>query len=388
MLRVLVLTARFPDAIRPNLGIFVERQSLELAGRDGVEVRVVAPLQVLPFPLSRRRRDRWMGQLPRFEIWKGLRVYRPRCIRLPRLRRFDAVLQAAALLPLLRRVRAEFPFDAISAEFFWPDGPVACLVGRRLSVPFIVTGCGVDVLQPGRSPPLRRQMLAAAQAAGAVLAVSADLRDRMIALGVPAERIAVHYTGLDHALFRVRDREKAKARLGIKGPLLLTVGGLHALKGQRLAIEALGRIDGATLILAGGGPDRTALEAKARSLGLDGRVRFLGSVPHEQLPDLYSAADVFILPTSSEGLANVWVESLACGTPVVTGDAEGAREALSVPEAGRIVPLEPELIAAAVRSLLDSPPAPLSVAAAAANFSWARNGAELEAHLRGATRVR
>jgi len=383
MLRVLVLTARFPDAVRPNLGIFVEKQVLELAGRDGVEVRVVAPLPVLPFPL-RLRRDRWIRQLPRSETWKGLPVYRPVYGRLPRLRRFDPALEAAALLPSLRKLRAEFPFDAISAEWFWPDGPVARRIGEALNVPFVVKARGDDLLLPGRVPPLFRQMLRAAKAARAILSVSAALRDRMIALGFPEERIAVHYTGVDRDLFHLRDKQAAKAALGISGPLLLTVGGLRSRKGQKLSIEALGRIEGATLILAGGGPDRPALEAMARSFGLGDRVQFLGSVPHERLPELYAAADVSILPTASEGLANAWVESLACGTPVVTGDVDGASEALAIPAAGRIVPLEPERIAAAVRELLDCPPAPDDVRAAADGFCWARNAAELEAHLRRA----
>lgn len=382
MVRVLVLSAIFPNHFRPNLGIFVESQVLALAGEAGMGVRVVAPVAQLPFPLRMRPGERWREALPRSECWKGVRVDRPRWTRLPRLRRFDPARQAAALLPFLARLRQDFPFDVISAEWFWPDGPVAMRIGRAMGVPFLVKARGDDVLLLGANGWARPQLREAAASAGQVLAVSAGLRERMGAIGIPAERIAVHHTGVDRELFRLQDKAAAKAKLGVTGPLLLTVGGLTARKNQALALEALAQVDDATLLLAGGGPDRAALEAKARSLGVDRRVRFLGSVPHAQMAGLYAAADVTVSASHGEGLANAWVESLACGTPVVTGNAEGAREALGTPEAGRIVAHEPAAIAAAVLALLASPPDRDRVCAAAAGFSWERNAAELAAHLR------
>src|SRR3546814_17186197 len=82
----------------------------------------------------------------------------------------------------------------------------------------------------------------------------------------------------------------------------------------------------ATLLIAGDGPERGRLDALIVRLGLTDRVRLLGAVPHADLPRLIAAADVSALASSSEGLANAWVESLACGTPVVITDAGGARE--------------------------------------------------------------
>ena len=382
MLRVLVLTAIFPNPLRPNLGIFVERQALALAGEPGIEVRVVAPVARLPFPLNLRPAERWKQALPRSECWKGLSLHRPCWTRLPRLRRLDPARQASALLPFLAGLRREFPFDAISAEWFWPDGTVAMRIGRALGVPFLVKARGDDVLVIGGKRWARPHLLDAAASAGQVLAVSAGLRERMAVIGIPAESIAVHHTGVDHKLFRLQDKAAAKAKVGLAGPLLLTVGGLTARKNQALALEALTHLEGATLMLAGGGPDRAGLEAKARALRIGGRVRFLGSVPHARMPDLYAAADVTLSASEREGLANAWVESLACGTPVVAADAEGAREVLQSPDAGRIVARDPAAMAAAVRELLASPPDRERVCAAAAAFSWERNAAELAAHLR------
>jgi teichuronic acid biosynthesis glycosyltransferase TuaC len=99
------------------------------------------------------------------------------------------------------------------------------------------------------------------------------------------------------------------------------------------------------------------------------------------MPELLAAADLMLLPSEREGLANVWVEALACGTPILIPDVGGAREVLDRPEAGRLVAREPEAIAAAAREMLASPPDPAKVRAAVERFSWTRNAAKLHKHL-------
>jgi glycosyltransferase involved in cell wall biosynthesis len=89
------------------------------------------------------------------------------------------------------------------------------------------------------------------------------------------------------------------------------------------------------------------------------------------------------MPSISEGLANAWVEALACGTPIVISDAGGAGELVTSPVAGRIAPRTPQAIAAAVQDILAAPPAPADVAASLdGRFDWDRNGRELAEHLR------
>ena len=203
----------------------------------------------------------------------------------------------------------------------------------------------------------------------------------MIALGLPGDRIRVHHTGVELDRFRPVDRAAAKRALGVSGPLLVSAGHLIPRKGQSVAIEALALLPSATLLVVGGGPDADALRLLARRLGVAPRVRFLGPRPHEELPGLLAAADVVVQPSNAEGLANVWVEALACGTPVVTCDVGGARDAIDRPEAGRLVERTPEAVAAAVRELLDAPPPAEAVRRAAEKFSWERNAEELFAHL-------
>lgn len=383
MLRVLTLSTLFPNAQQPQLGLFVERQTRALAARDGVAVEVAAPVGLPPWPLSLHPHYRPLGALPPRDARDGLIVHHPRFPVWPVLggRRAAAAL-AHALLPRLRALRAVFPFDVIDAEFFWPDGPAAMRLAEALGLPFSVKARGSDIYHWGDAPGIAEQIVQAGRAASGLLAVSQSLKDEMVARGLPADKIKVHHTGVDLNLFKPVDRAAAKAALGVSGPLIATVGALIERKGQHFALDALARIPDATLILAGDGPDRASLERQARALGIAGRVRFLGARPAGEVAGLVAAADVMLLPTRAEGIANAWVEALACGTPVVTCDAGGWRDVIRAPEAGRIAGRDGRALAAALAELLSNPPAQAAVRANAARFSWERNAEALHDHLR------
>ena len=154
------------------------------------------------------------------------------------------------------------------------------------------------------------------------------------------------------------------------GPLLVSVG-------------ALSRLPDATLVLIGKGADADALKSWAQALGVADRVRFTDALPQTVIADWLAAADMMVLPTASEGLANAWVEALASGTPVVTCDVGGAREVIDRPAAGRLVARDATVIADAIDHLLAHPPERHEVAATVERFSWEANTAALYAHLAG-----
>lgn len=387
MLRVLTLSTLFPHALKPTLGVFVERQTLGLAALADVAVEVVAPVGLPLWPLALHPHYAPLRTLPRVEDWKGLKVHRPRHRVWPRIGTArTAASIATALLPVLRGIRARFPFDVIDAEFFWPDGPAAVVLGAALGVPVSIKARGSDVHFWGGQPGIGGQIVAAGRAADGLLAVSAALAGDMVAMGMPAGKIRVHRTGVDLDRFRPVSRAEAKMKLGVTGPLLVTAGALIARKGPALSLDALARSPAGTLLFVGDGAERTALERRAAQLGLNDRVRFLGNRPHEELPGLLAAADILVHPSVSEGLANVWVEAMACGTPVVAADVGGAREAIDRPAAGRLVDRTPEAFATAIAELLADPPAQADVRAGAEKFSWDTNSAALFDHLSGLVR--
>ncbi|MBT2187551.1 glycosyltransferase [Sphingobium nicotianae] len=386
-LRVLTLSTLFPDATRPNFGVFVERQTRELASREDIAVTVVAPVGIPPWPLSLHPRYRALAVLPAQEQWRGMDVHRPRFPILPAVGgRWHPALMTRAILPLVERLHAERPFDVIDASFFFPDGPVAQRLSARLGIPYSVKARGADIHHWGRDAATGPMVRVAAEGAAGLLAVSAAMKADMVALGMPEEAIRVHYTGVDLERFALGDRAAAKAAKGLAGPVIATLGALIPRKGQALVIEALGGLPDATLLLIGEGPDRAALIALAERLGVGSRVRFLGSVPHAELPGWLAACDVMALPSASEGLANAWVEALACGVPLVISEAGGARELVDRPEAGRIVAREAGAIREAIGALLVETLAPATVRETARRFTWAANGDALVAHLMGCVR--
>lgn len=381
-MRVLTLSTLFPDASRPTFGIFVERQTLGLAAREGVELRVVSPRALPPAPLDGHPRYNARAELAEDEDWKGLRVYRPRFMHFPGPAvRYAPGFMVHRLRRYLLALREEFPFDIIDAEYFWPDGPAAAFLGQAWDVPVSIKARGSDIHLWGQRRYGRRHIVQAGEAADGMLAVSEALKRDMVALGLPEEKIRVHYTGVDLDRFVIADRAAAKAALRITGPLIVCVGYLIERKGQRLVIDAMTSLPDATLLLVGDGPARQALQVQIEQLGLSNRVRLLGPQPHEALPPLFAAADVSVLPSSSEGLANVWVESIACGTPVVIADVGGARELVDSPAAGRIVERTPEAIADAVRAIIDAPYGRERTRRSAERFTWERNSEALHAHL-------
>lgn len=380
-LRVLSIATLFPDAARPNFGLFVERSLRALAAQPGIDLTIVAPIGLPPWPLSLHPRYRKLRALPRAESWNGLSVHRPRFALIPRVgARFNPAAVAHAVLAAARGQA----FDIVDAQFFYPDGPAAMRVADALGLPFSVKARGADISHFGHHPATAPQLLRSADKAAGLLAVSDAMRRDMAAIGIDPAKVAVHYTGVDAARFAPGDRAAARAALGIgEEPTILSVGALIARKGQALVIEALPALPGVHFRLAGAGEAEGHYRALAQRLGVADRVHFMGPVAHADLPSLYHAADAVVMPSVSEGLANAWVEALACGTPIVISDAGGAAELVTSPAAGRIVERTPAAIAGAVQAILTNPPAATDIAASlAGRFDWDRNGRELANHLR------
>lgn len=382
-MRVLSISTLFPTPVRAGFGVFVGNQMRAVAARGDVELTMISPIGLPPWPLSRAEPYARLRAIPPQSDAVGLPVHYPPFMLIPKIGGDSNPGRIArAVLPLARRLHAERRFDLVDAQFFFPDGPAAAIVARDLGLPLTIKSRGADIHYWGSRPKALPQMLAAAAQAAGMLSVSKALREDMIALGMPGDRIALHYTGLDRSRFHPMDRAAARksiAAVAGDGPLLVTPGALIPRKSQRLVIEALAHLPRARLALAGAGGDEAMLRSRARELGLADRVHFLGQVGHDTLPRLMCAADALVLPSSSEGLANVWVEALACGTPIVIPDIGGAREIVRDDTAGRITARDAPAIATAVTALLAAPPRQEQVAAHVADFSWEANAEQLVA---------
>lgn len=374
MIRLLVFTSLYPNAAQPRHGVFVEERLRQLVDTGRVAATVVAPVPWFPFRHRGFGAYATFARVPARERRHGLDIRHPRYPVIPKLGMNVApTLMFRALLPVLRRLQAEgTDFDLIDAHYLYPDGVAATWLGAALGKPVAITARGSDVtVIPDHRRP-RRQIRQAAEQAAAVMTVSRSLKDKLAALGVDAGKVTVLRNGVDLDRFGPQDRISIRARLGLAGPVWLTVGHLIELKGVHIAIEALTRVANVTLLVAGEGPEKNKLRGLAEQLGLGARVRFLGAVPQDKLCGYYNAADALVHPSSHEGMPNVVLESLACGTAVVAAPFDGVGELLDAPEAGEVAAERSAgAIASAWRRLRDRAPTRAATRRHAERLGWA-----------------
>jgi len=387
--RVLVLSSVFPNPRQPNLGVFIRERMRRVASH--CEVRVVAPIPWFPFD-GPVRGSLW-GRVPAVEQQDGLTVYHPRFLSVPGyLKWLDGALYAASLAPFLRSLERSFPFDVIDGHFAYPDGLAAVLLGRRFQRPAVVTLRGSIVrLATYRLhlPQIRFTLRAAAR----VLAVSESLKRVGVGLGLPASRVRVIPNGVDTARFRPIDRGEARRRLGLPADrtVLLSVGGLNEGKGHHRVISALPRVlahrpDLLYVIVGGDRPAdsfRAPIEAMTERHRLHDNVLVAGERSHDEIPLWLAAADLFCLASRSEGRANVLLEALACGVPVVTTDVGGNGEILTRPALGILVPpQDDDALGRAIVDALDRSWDREALVAHARTHSWETTGRDVFDELR------
>ncbi|HEY1288906.1 MAG TPA: glycosyltransferase family 4 protein [Burkholderiales bacterium] len=371
-MKVLTFTTLYPNAARPAHGIFVETRLRQLLASGQVQSTVVAPVPWFPFTHPAFGAYAAHARAPRAETRNGIEVLHPRFPALPKVGTTLApFLLYRGALSLVERLRRERGFGLVDAHYFYPDGVAAAMLGRRLGVPVVITARGTDINLIAQQRIPRRMIRWAASQAGAIVAVSQALKEKLAALGVEPERVHVLRNGVDLELFHPEERDGLRAQLGLRAPTLLSVGNLLAFKGHGVAIEALSLLREYELVIAGDGPDRAAFEALARECGVSARVRFVGSLSQQDLRRYYCAADALVLASSREGWPNVLLEAMACGTPVIATAVGGVPEIVASRNAGAVVKeRSASALARAVRELFARPPERDATRRFAEEFGW------------------
>jgi len=343
---LVVFSALFPSAARPGAGLFIRERMFRVAQHR--PLAVISPQPWFPGQsLIRLLRPDYRPQAPALEIQQGIRVYHPRYLSVPGLlRHYDGWAMALASVGLMRKLKRQGA-RLIDAHFAYPDGEAATRLGRWLGLPVTITLRGTEVPH-SRNPALRPRLARTLKAAARVFAVSDSLRRLAHALGTPAERTEVVGNGIDTARFQPVDRAAARARFGLldDAKVLISVGGLVERKGMHRVIDVMSALikfhpNLHYLIVGGASPEgnnRAELTAQVARLGLADRVHFLGALPSDELKWPLSASDVFVLATRNEGWANVFLEAMACGLPVISTDVGGNAEVVCRLELGTIIP--------------------------------------------------
>lgn len=374
MIRTLLFSTLYPSSVRPSHGIFVETRLRHLLASGEVETRVVAPVPWFPFRHPMFGEYAHHAAVPAHEERNGICVDHPRYLLLPKIGMNSAPYHLAqAGLKTARRMIAEgYDFDLIDAHYFYPDGVAATMIGKALGKPVVITARGTDINLIPRYPKPRQMILDAARDCAAMITVCSALKDEIVGLGGTAGKITVLRNGVDLELFKLEDRQQAKAAFGMSSSFAIaSVGHLIERKGHHLVIEALPQMPDAELYIAGTGEEEARLRAFAEKLQVTQRVHFLGAMPQAKLRTLYNAVDCLVLASSREGWANVLLEAMACGTPVVASNVWGTPEVVAGPEAGVLMgERSAEGVVRAIVQLRQSLPDRNATRVYAEQFSW------------------
>ncbi len=360
-MKVLVISSMFPNNVQPTFGIFVQQRIMRLLKH--CHIKVVNPIPHCPV-VGVLARYAYRGKVKRKLNIGGLDVYHPRFFSIPMiLKPLDGIFYFLCLALFCRRIRKEFDFDIIDAHLAFPDGFAAVLLGKLLKKPVCVTLRGHDIFELPKYPIRRRQVLYALNQATVVFSVADALKREAVKLGVAEEKFVLAANGVDTQLFHPMGKMQARGELGLPQDkkIILSVGHLVVRKGFQHIIRAIsilarqgrgGRGNLQLVIVGAGGIEgdyKIQLDELIQQLGLKDIVYFAGSRPYAELYKWYSAADIFCLASTKEGWANVLLEALACGKPVVATKVWGTSEVIASDDIGILVEAEnPTALASAL----------------------------------------
>ncbi len=372
-MKILTLSSLYPNKTFSGRGSFVENKILNLKNHSDVEHRVVSPLPHIPLIGRFMSVQKAFEMVGSSETRNGIEVHYPKYLHIPGLSMTIGPRNIfKACKPILRRLIDEgFDFDIIDAHYVYPDGVAAYYLAKEFNKPYAVTALGTDInILPNYKKP-RALIIETLKHASGIAAVSKDLCQKIVDLGASEDNTVPIYNGVDLDMFVPTDKHVARAKIGASKNVLLSIGNLISLKGFDLIIKAMEQISDTELYIAGSGPEEANLRNLIRELGLQDRVKMVGRLPQHELATYYNAADIFVLASSHEGMANVLLESLACGTPVIATPIAGMDEVITSDLAGMIMEdRSVDAIVVSVRKLFANMPARADVREYGEQFDW------------------
>ena len=361
-MKILALTNLYPNPMQPHRAAFNRHRFRFLSELH--EVRLIAPIAWRD-EWSLRRAGSGAIASDRRSMSDGIPVEHPRYWYTPGVLRgmYGRFFLESVRRSFDRHVR-EFAPDMVFATWAYPDGWAAVRLARRHGLPVVLQVHGSDVRRVDEYAARREGTRAALAGADGVIAVSADLGRRVVELGAAPDRVAVVMDGVDKTVFGPGDRTEARQALALDPGKrhLLFIGNLVHVKGIDVLLQACRRLADARddwhLHLIGEGSDRARLAQQAQALGLDDRISIHGSRPHHELPRWLHAADLFVLPSRSEGVPNVLLEASACGTPWLASEVGGIPEIAALGASTLVPPERADALADAMAGCLDAPVPP------------------------------
>ncbi len=371
-MKLLILTPSFPDKHnRFYGGIFVKEQ-VEALSKYADEINVVSPV---PFSLGIEYKDKVCKDYS----FDNVNVYFPRFLHLPlgyfRKRRGER--EAKVIEKTIQKKNIKF--DLIHAHFTWPSGYAGAKLSKKFSAPLIITAHGYDVYSlPFKNNAWFERIKFSLDSADHVITVGRSNYEILVnKLRIQENKISIIPNGFDSSKFKPIDKISARKTLGLPldNMIMLNVANLVPVKGHRYLIEAMKYIikvrDDTMLVIVGDGPLKKELENQIKKLGLDGYIKLVGAKPHEEISLWMNAADLFVLPSLSEGNPTVMFEALGVGLSFVGTAVGGVPEIITSEDYGLLCPpADPECLAEKILIALEKDWDREKIRKYAKQFTW------------------
>ena len=351
MLRIAVVTAHFPSSGQPTHGR-PAYQTMRVISKQ-CAVQIFYPHASYPAWLKPRSRS--YSELDISFSLPGVTAGYYDYPVLPLISRpFNGWMAARALLPHVRK----FAPDIIFSYCLYPDGYAAWQIAKALRVPVVAMGVGSDVHNiSDRFSVMRTHTLL--RHADYLVAISGDLRKRMIDMGAPAEKTRAVLSGCDVSVFHVGDRSDARCKLGIDpaAEAVVYIGRLDLKKGLLELVEAAASLHPKRPMLhvyvVGAGPDRHSIESAIKASDAAAYIHVMPECSFDEVTVWMTAANLVTLPSYMEGCPNVVLEALATGRPVVATNVGGIPEIMNGDCGCLVPPRDAGALAQALNAVLD-----------------------------------
>jgi len=350
-MRVLFISNLYPNPLFLNMASYNRQQIAALS--EYCEIDVISPI---PWPAVMKGR---YGSSCRKE--GNVTVYHPTYLYTPRmLRGMYGRFFLHSISTVARRLLRQNSYDLIYSSWLYPDSWAAAQLAAEFNLPLFVKvhGSDVNLLQLGKS--VTRQSLEVVNRSKKVICVSRALKERLIELGAPEAKLEVLYNGVDRTIFHPMDRQALRRELNILQDefVVLFVGNLKKDKGLGELISAYSLFlaqhpgQNSHLVLIGTGHYESNSRRLLGEMGIEDKVLFLGSRVLTDIARWMNAANVLCLPSYMEGVPNVVLESIACGTPVIATNVGGIPELLDGNNIILVPPKTIEPLAAALSEVM------------------------------------
>ena len=376
-MKILAVTTMYPNRIQPVHAVFIKQRLMHI--KRYCDLTIICPIPYFPYcwKLERYRHRR---SIPLYENHEGINVYYPRYFSIPKyLKPMEAFFITLKLLAFIKKKKIEF--DIIEAHLPFPEGIASVLIGKIFKKPVSITLRGHDINLLPMFPVRKRMIQYTLNNCSAIFSVADALKKGAEKIGINGDRIEVLGNGVDPDRFFLLDKKESRKRLDLPQDkkIILCVGHLVERKGFHLVVDAVAGLikeHGLKVLLviigeAGEEGDFSSqIKNRIKINKIESAVLLPGAIKNENLVFWYNAADLFCLASSKEGWANVLLESLACGTPVVATDVWGTPEVINNLEVGILVKRDCAEIAAAIHRAINQNWDRVYLNKYANNFTW------------------